>query len=73
MGSRGDEFKPIQAEFRLTAKAACNYTDRPEVTAAPAGASGGVPLKLAFLAHGEDSQVHTPLRAVPSRSDALSW
>jgi hypothetical protein len=23
---RGDDFKPIQAPFRLTAKAACDYT-----------------------------------------------
>jgi hypothetical protein len=34
MRSWGDDFKPIQAEFRLTAKAACDYTKRPEVTAA---------------------------------------
>jgi hypothetical protein len=34
MPSWGDDFKPIQAEFRLTAKGACDYTKRPEVTAA---------------------------------------
>src|SRR5438094_7319909 len=28
---RGDEFKPIHAEFRLTAKVAYDYTKRPEV------------------------------------------
>jgi len=30
--SWGDNFKPIPAVFRLTAKAACDYTERPEVT-----------------------------------------
>jgi hypothetical protein len=38
----GVEFKPIRAALRLSARAACNYTKRPEVTAAPrplAGAS----------------------------------
>src|SRR5215207_7882288 len=34
MRSRGDDFKPIAAELMLTAKAACDYTKRPEVTAA---------------------------------------
>jgi hypothetical protein len=29
----GDDFEPIQAEFRTAAKAACNYTKRPEVKA----------------------------------------
>jgi hypothetical protein len=38
MRSRGDHFKPIQAEFRLTAEAACDYTKRPEVTL-PTGSS----------------------------------
>src|SRR5687768_6154356 len=28
----GDHFKPIQAEFKLAATAACDYTRRPEVT-----------------------------------------
>jgi hypothetical protein len=32
---QGDDFKPIQAEFRPTAKAAGDYTKRPEVTTAP--------------------------------------
>jgi hypothetical protein len=35
MRSRGDDFKPIQSELRLTAKAARDYTKGPEVTAAP--------------------------------------
>jgi hypothetical protein len=34
MRSRDDDFKPIAAELMLTAKAACDYTKRPEVTAA---------------------------------------
>ena len=34
MRSRSDDFKPIQAEFRPATKAACDYTKRPEVTAA---------------------------------------
>jgi hypothetical protein len=32
MRSWGDDFKPIQAEFRLAARAVCDYTKRPEVT-----------------------------------------
>jgi hypothetical protein len=43
MRSRGDDFKPIQAEFRLTAKAACDYTNRPEVTAASPAVAGSSP------------------------------
>jgi hypothetical protein len=31
---RGDYFKPTQAGFRLTARAACDYTRKPEVKAA---------------------------------------
>jgi hypothetical protein len=27
----GDDFKPIQGDFGLTAKAACDHTKRPEV------------------------------------------
>jgi hypothetical protein len=34
--SRGGDFKPIQTEFGLTAKAPCDYTKRPEVKAAHA-------------------------------------
>jgi hypothetical protein len=34
MRSQSDDFKPIQAEFRPATKAACDYTKRPEVTAA---------------------------------------
>jgi hypothetical protein len=33
MRSRGDNFKPIQPEFSVTAKAACDYTKWPEVKA----------------------------------------
>jgi hypothetical protein len=36
----GDDFKPIQSEFRLTAKAAFDYTKRPEVTAASPAVDG---------------------------------
>jgi hypothetical protein len=32
MRSRDGDFKPIQAEFKLAATAACDYTRRPEVT-----------------------------------------
>jgi hypothetical protein len=38
-----DDFKPIQAEFRPTAKAACDYTERPEVTAASPAVHGSRP------------------------------
>src|SRR5688572_21155088 len=43
MRSRGDDFKPIRPESRLTAKAACDYTERPEVTAAPPTIDGSTP------------------------------
>jgi hypothetical protein len=39
MRSRGGDFKPNQAEFRLTAKAARDYTKRPEVTPVGVAAS----------------------------------
>jgi hypothetical protein len=43
---RGDHFKPIQAEFSLTAELACDYTKRPEVmvpNASPSDAEEPVP------------------------------
>ena len=39
MRSLVDDFKPIAGPVRLTAKAACDYTERPEVTAIPPVAS----------------------------------
>jgi hypothetical protein len=42
-GRPGVEFKPIQAALRLSARAACNYTKRPEVTAAPRPVDGSSP------------------------------
>jgi hypothetical protein len=31
----GDDFKPVQAEFRPATKAACDYTKRPQVKGRP--------------------------------------
>jgi hypothetical protein len=39
MRSLVNDFKPIAGRVRLTAKAACDYTNRPEVTATPPVAS----------------------------------
>jgi hypothetical protein len=43
----GDDSKPIQAEFRLTLKAACDYAKRPAMLATTADArSPGRPMPL---------------------------
>jgi hypothetical protein len=54
MRSRGDDFKPIQAEFRLTAKAACDYTKWPEVKG-PRPASNGRKSSLSLRRGGRCS------------------
>jgi hypothetical protein len=56
---RGGQFKPIQAKLRLTTKAACDYTKRPEVKAAPPVAARAPELgDLAGRTETQGSRLH---------------